>query len=367
MVRLLQCGWETGDANQLGGAVSVGAHPAPAAVSATPAPRSGIYCLKCANANSGITTWANASRLIILHASKTELYYAFGIYRNDSEANAFPSRFSFYTFDTAGNVNVMLATEDDGSVRAYYVTSGGNSPSAQTLIASSATTIPNNVWTLIEVHLIAATGATGTCEVKINGVSVISATSQRTCQTNANFGGLGLQFVRMAAGGGSTGTYLAFDDLRVNDTTGSVNTSWCGDEAILMLKPNAAGDSTQFSRGGADSGTNYGQVDDVPPNGLTDYVYDTVTGHMDLYNLTTVTVVSVSAVEVILQGFNVDGSGGSVNLVTKTAAGQNDGTAQNLIGTPSYLHRLLDTDPADSGAWTQAKIDALQVGPKVAS
>jgi hypothetical protein len=368
MVRLLQCGWETGDVAQLGVAVNPsGTFPLPTVVSATPTARSGTYCLKCAAAATG-GGWNTSSKVNIKHASKTELYYAFSIYRNDSEPNTLPSRASFYTADTASNVNTVLMTESDGTVRAYVATAGGSNPSSFTLIGLASGTIPGNAWTNIEVHLIAATGATGTCEVKINGATVLSVATVRTCQTNANFGNMGLQFARISnATGGASTSYLAFDDLRVNDTTGSVNTGWCGDEKILMLTPSAAGDSSQFSRGGADSGNNWGQVDDTPPNALTDYVYDTVTGHLDLYNTPTVTVVSVSAVEVLMQAFNVDGSGGSINLVTKSPAGQSDGGAQNLTGTPQYLHRLLDTDPADSAAWTQAKINDLQVGPKVAS
>lgn len=368
MVRLLQCGWETGDASQLGMAQSVGSYAAPAAVSAAPTARSGTYCIKCTNNSSSFTGWPNASKWTVMHASKTELYWAFGLYRSDGELNTFPSRLSFAVFDTSGSVGLVLATEDDGSVRLYVATAGTGQPTAanMTLIGTSATSIPNSTWVNVEVHATAATGATGAVEVKINGASVISATSQRTCQTSANFAGMLLQFMRLNATGASTSSYLAFDDLRVNDTTGSVNTGWPGDEQILLLRPNAAGDSAQFTRGGSDSGTNYGQVDELPPSNA-DYVYSTTTGHIDLYNLSTTTVVSISAIEVLVQAYNVDGPGGSINLVTKTPAGQSDGSAQNLSGSPMYLRRVLDTDPADSGTWTQAKLDALQIGPKVAS
>lgn len=370
MTRLLQCGWETGDVNQIGSPIAGNGFGSITVVSATPAPRSGTYCLKCLSGNGASTGSTNAARLTVVHASKTDLYYAFAVYRNDAETNTLPSRAAFVIYDTVGNWQNALYLEDDGSVRVYYATAGGGAPNFttnQTLIGTSGTTIINNTWTLIEVHCIIATGATGTYELKINGTSVINATSQRTGQTNANMGSFVLQFMRGNAGGGSTNSYLAFDDLRVNDTAGSVNNTWCGDESILLIKPNAAGDSTQFTRGGADSGSNYGQVDETPPNALTDYVYDTVVGHTDLYNMSTVTVTSVSAVEVIMQLQNPDGNGGTVNLVTKTGAGQSDGTAQAVTGVPLYFKRLLEADPADAGAWSQAKIDALQVGPKVAS
>lgn len=373
MTRLLQCGWETGDANQLGTAAMVGltSTALPTAATATPAPRSGTYCLKCTHNNATSTGWGNRSFLNVGHAAKTELYYAFGFYRNDSEGGAFPNRVVFCTYDSAGSVGTAVTVEPDGSVRMYCATAGGANPTSGnfTLIGASSQSVPANTWTLIEVHVIAATGATGTAELKVNGISGLSVATVRTAQTNTSMSGFYLQMVRAQTSvtGGSTGTYVAFDDLRVNDTSGSVNNTWCGDESIIMLRPNAAGDSTQFTRGGADSGNNYGQVDDAAANALTDYVYSSTTGHTDLYNLGTATVVSISAVEVIAQAFNVDGSGGSMNFPTKTPAGQSDGTAQSITGTPLYYRRILETDPADSAAWTQAKIDALQVGVKVAS
>lgn len=367
MTRLMQCGWETGDPNQLGSAIGAGSFAAPTAVTSSPAPRSGTYCMKCTNTNGALTGWNNASRTIFVHASKTEMYYAFGVYRSDSETNTFPSRNGFYTFDTAGNINNFLTFEDDGSCRAYYVTAGSQVPSAQTLIGTSSISISNSTWTLIEVHIIIATGATGTYEVKINGVSAMSVATVRTAQTNANLGGFGLQFMRTSGSGGSASTYLAFDDLRVNDTSGSVNNSWPGDESIVMIRPTAAGDSSQFTRGGADSGNNYGQVDEAPPNALTDYVYSSTTSHLDLYNCGNLTVTSISAIDVMMQMFNPDGSGGTMNLVTKTGAGQSDGSAVIVTGTPIIQHRLLELDPADAAAWDQTKLNALQVGPKVAS
>lgn len=369
MTRLLQCGWETGDVNQIGTATGIGGQTAPAVVSSTPAPRSGTYCLKCGNNDGATSGWGSRGVVLLGHATKTELYWAFGIYRNDSEGGTFPNRVVWFTYDSAGAVGLWLTAEPDGSMRMYSVTAGGASPSSAsvTLLGTSSITVGANTWTLIEIHATAATGATGTLELRINGVSAMSLTNVRTCQSSANFVGMGLQFSRMqAVTPGSTATYIAFDDLRVNDTAGSLNTSWCGDESIYMLLPTSAGDSTQFTRGGTDSGANYGQVDEIPPS-TTDYVYDTVVGHMDLYNLGTATITSVSAVEVLARAYNVDGAGGSLNVVTKTGAGQSDGTAQTLTGQPRYLRRLLETDPADSAAWSQTKIDALQIGVKVAS
>lgn len=371
MTRIWQCGWETGDVNQKGSITNNGFsnNGTVSAVSASPTARSGTYCLRCGVVAPSASNVSGRVMISDTFSSKTELYIAFGLYRhNTGEVGTVPLSGMLVLYDTAGNLNLFITCETDGTIRAYYATAGGGNPSNSqvTLIGASTQTVALDTWTLIEVHAVAATGATGTCEIKVNGIVGLTNTATRTAQTNANFGqfACGLYHIQ---GGNVISYYYGIDDLRINDTTGPPNNSWCGDEKIIMLTPNAAGDSSQFSRGGADSGNNYSQVDDIPPNGTTDYVYDTTTGHLDLYNLTTTAVQGISAVDVVMQAFNSDGAGGSLNLVTKTAAGQSDGSAQSITGAPAYYHRLLETDPADSGAWTQAKIDALQVGPKVAS
>lgn len=368
MARIVQVGWELGDILQLG-ATSSPTAVLPTVVSATPAPRSGTYCLKCQAPGASQSGWGSLDKLLVTHASKTELYYAVAIHRSDTEANALPSRAAVATYDTAGNVNTILFCEGDGSVRAYYASAGTTAPNLGTqvtLIGSSATTIPNLTWTLIEVHLVAATGATGTCEVKINGASVIAATSQRTCQLNANFGAFHLGFTRQSSVGGVAGSFLAFDDLRVNDTTGSVNNAWPGDEQIRLVVPNGAGDLTQLSRGGTDSGANWDQVNEVPASSA-DYVTGATVGLTDLYNVSDIAVTSISAINVIGQVSNSDGASGTMSLPTKSPAGQSDGAAFPLTATWTYQQRLLEADPADAAAWTSAKLTALQIGAKVAS
>lgn len=366
MTRLQQAGWETGDINQIGSS-SNGSSATTTVVSSTPTARSGTYCLKCSRNSTNTNSTGTARMRMLLGSTETELYIAFGLYTSNSGAEAAPNEAFLQVLDSAGNINLVFCC-DGGTIRAYYANAGGaGSTSAQlTLIGAGSGSVSQTTWHLIEVHIVASTTTTGTCEIKLDGTTILTATSQRTAQTNANFAEVVLCMALYTATAVRT-DYFAFDDYRVQNASGSVNNGWPGDERITMLIPNAAGDSTQFSRGGADSGSNYGQIDEVPPNGSTDYVNDSTVGHLDLYNLPSVTVQTVSAVNVIVQAQNPDGGGGSINLPTKTGAGQSDGSAQNITSSWAYFNRLLNTDPADSGAWDQTKINALQIGIKVAS
>lgn len=369
MTRLFQAGFETGDVTQIG-AVSnsgFGGVGTVTVVSATPTARSGSYCLKCGLAGATATT-IGGSRLTVTHASKTELYAAVGLYRhNAADTLTAPGTAFLQLNDTAGNANTYLFCEADGTVRAYYASAGLTGPtSAQlTLIGTSTINVPLDAWTLVEVRAVAATGATGTLEVRINGATGLLATSQRTCQVNANYGATVLAFLRFQASAAAA-SWFAFDDLRVNDTSGARNTAWPGDESIRLLLPTGAGDATQLARGGTDSGANWSQTDEIPPNGTGDYVSSDTVGQQDLYNLSTIAATAFSAVEVIIQGFN-SGGGGSVNLSVKTAAGQSDGSAQALTATPTIYKRLLEVDPTSGLPFDQVAIDALQAGIRVAS
>jgi hypothetical protein len=374
VTRIAQCGFETGDVAQIGADVVGGNGGSVAVVASVPAARSGTYCLKTTfgappNATGGWAGSAFAGRKTITHASKTELWYAFGARFFHPVAEVTPGPAFFVAYDAAGNYNLVLTIEA-GLIRAYYCTA--NAPTAVgttiVLIAAASASLTMDAWHHLDVRIVAATGATGTVEVWLDGARVINATSVRTAQSSATLGSVSLGMTSAPVGqtAATAAAYHAYDDLRIQDTAGSVNAGRAGDESIRLLVPTGPGDATQLARGGTDSGANWSQVDEVPPTGSADYVSSDTVGQMDLYNLSTVAVASVSAVEVIVQGFNA-GGGGSINLVTKSPAGQSDGSASSLTATPTLYKRLLETDPADAATWSSAKIDALQAGAKVAS
>lgn len=370
MTRIVQCGWELGDIAQLG-TPSIGSSGGvlPTVVASTPTPRSGAYCLKCAYTgvtNSGINV--TTSRLTVAHASQTEVWYAFGFYYTHSAEPASPQWVLAHAVDaSSGNVNVLLAC-DSGTLRAYVATAGGTAPAVAqvTLLGASGASLSSGAWHLIEIRLIASTGAGGTCQVYQDGAMVINATGARTAQTAATYGALVLGMTAWQATSSGMALLHAFDDLRIQSTAGSVNNGRPGDESIRLLVPNGAGDLTQLTRGGTDSGSNWGQVDEIPPTGAVDYVASDTVGQADLYALSTVAIASVSAIEVIVQGFNA-GGGGTINLPIKTPAGQSDGAAATLTATPTYYKRLLEADPTGGAVFDQTKLDALQAGIKVAS
>ena len=74
------------------------------------------------------------------------------------------------------------------------------------------------------------------------------------------------------------------DSVIINDDTGSFQTSYPGQQSIIHLRPSAAGDNNAWARGGTDSGANWSQEDEVPPNDATDYVASNTLNQIDDYN-----------------------------------------------------------------------------------
>lgn len=380
MTRLGQAGFETGDTLSYGADALYGGTTQSrlSLATGTPTPRTGTYCLKCdygaASTGSSGSNFGKYKRFG--HASKSDMWYSFGAYLHQgNEGVVAPGVTLWRNIDAAGRQNAALHW-DGTTLRATYTNTSATNPSQPSISGAEVTTIGSagsvsgDAWHLIEIHYVGSTTTTGTLEVWVDGVQTLNATGTRTSHTNAAVTEFDLGCLRQNVSGMINGTctnYFGFDDVRWQDTTGSVNNGRPGDEAIRLMVPTSAGDSAQFTRGGTDSGANYTQMDEIPPNSGTDYVYSTTVGHLDLYNTTDFPVTAISAVNVLAQVANSDGGGGSIYLPTKTGAGQSDGTAVTLTGTWNYQSRLLESDPADSAAWSSAKLAALQIGLKVAS
>jgi RHS repeat-associated protein len=130
--------------------------------------------------------------------------------------------------------------------------------------------------------------------------------------------------------------------------------------STVVMRPSAAGDTTQWTKSGS-GGKNWDRVDDAMPDDDT-YVKATAAGKIDKYNLQDYTLAvgeTVTAVEVHA-------------FARQTTAASNAGLKLRVNGAESPSVSLSTTyteyaaswavDPADGQAWTQTDINALQAG-----
>jgi hypothetical protein len=127
-------------------------------------------------------------------------------------------------------------------------------------VGSDSSALSTNTWYRIELKVVINGSFVGTdIEAKIDGTAFASGASQSIGAIDAFSVGV---FT-------SATTTIYFDDLAVNDSSGSYQTGYPGEGSVVVLTPNGAGASSQWR---PFTGSNYDNVNDIPPNDITDYV-----------------------------------------------------------------------------------------------
>jgi hypothetical protein len=223
-------------------------------------------------------------------------------------------------------------------------------------VATDPTTVYlNRRWYLIEAHLKLGS-SNGVVEVKMDGNLML----QYTGNTNPNSRSA-ITRVTFA----NTMNVTFWDDIAINDTSGSEDNSWCGDGRIVLLKPNANGDTNQWT---PSSGNNYECVDEgFPANDDTDYVTTDTTNQKDLYNLENWSLPSNSIIKrvwAIARAKKTSSDLASINIGLKTNSQEYWMASDTPLITTykNYYGNQYTKNPATSNDWTIDDINNLQVG-----
>jgi len=303
---------------------------------ATVAGRLGGYAIRCSSnfwfETPPLTT--NAT-MIVGFAFKTDLQMSGTI-------------LYLYDEDQPG-INLRMRSDGELQVYRYSTLLGTTSGKAVSL----------GTWYYIELKVV-CNATTGSYELRINGVNVLSASSVNTKNGTHSY---------------HTSVYLAnnlysqpwyFDDYYICDGSGPANNDFLGSIKVTPIYPNGDTASKDFSRSaGVD---NYALVDENPSNGDTDYVESSVSGNTDLYDYQDPSVgTAIFGVQVNTDCRETDANHLSLKMPCKSGVTTDEGSAQ-LIGSASQvtLRRVLETDPNTGAAWTGAALNSAQFGIKVA-
>lgn len=358
MTRLWTTGYETGDVAE-SGTSTVGATHTMSVVSSVPTPRAGLYCLKIAATAAAFNS--ASSKAFAFGANKTDVWLRFAFYAHGLGASNDLTMVLWN--DSAGAAQCCLGfIPADGLLRVYR-----GSSTITTVIATASSAMTQDAWHVIEMRFQITSATVGTVEVWLDNVRVINFSGDNSNTANVNVLSVQIGPLNTASSStGMTGVYLAFDDIAINDTAGTVNNGRPGDGRVVLLTPNGAGSSTQFVRGGTDTGANYSQVNEIPPS-LAQYVSSATVGNRDLYTLADlgVAVASINVVEVVSLAQNTDAGGGSLAPTVKSGATTSEATAVALGTTAGYITGRWETDPSTGAAWTATGVNALEVGATV--
>jgi hypothetical protein len=244
---------------------------------------------------------------------------------------------------------VIHWTGGSGGPYTFYV---GESTS----IGSTRSNFYNDVWYLIEIHVILHVTA-GLIHVRVNGVDEIvyaGNTIAAGYSTISNF----YMFASY------TDTWI--DDLIFNDTTGSINNAWMGGVKIVGLRPIGPGSSTQWT---PSIGANWQCVDEAPIS-EADYVASDIAGALDLYDLASLPDGVCSNVSFLgLKVFNgVSRAGLTVSYIQNVMRTNSANTYSSIYNVSSVMQVqsvLWDLNPITGTTWTYTDINALESGVKL--
>ena len=255
-----------------------------------------------------------------------------------------------YTFGRNTQITVQVHT--DGKLKVYRGSELG------TLLGTTSTGLTASTWVYIEIK-VKIHSSTGTVDIKFDGSSVLSLSSQNTSQTgNAYCQSL------VVYGSNNGADHSTFDDLYILDTTGSVNTDFLGPQRVVLLKPSGDVGTNQFM---TSSGSNhYDRVNENPHDSDSTYLEDSTTGHLELFDYDDINgISSVSALQINTVAKLTDANQFSVKNSIKSGGTTSDDTAQ-AVGTDYQTKaRCVETDPNTSAAWTVPNVNAAQFGFKV--
>ena len=230
--------------------------------------------------------------------------------------------------------------------------------------------LPNTVWKKIEWHL-KVDPVDGIFECKIDGVLVVSYVGD-TQGTHMGFRELML-YMENAGFNSGNNTQFYFDDVAINDTEGTVNNSWVGQGAILLLKPKAQGDFSQFSPSNITL-ENWEMVKDAPMDSDSTYNASDTLESIDSYvtqgvvtdlGLAPVEGISrVKAIQTIVTARWENDVGDLLSFLRVN--GVDSEGAQHIINSGydrGWAH-MFNINPFTGQAWTFQDTENLQVGIK---
>jgi|SRR3990170_1765722 len=156
-----------------------------------------------------------------------------------------------------------------------------------------------------------------------------------------------------------------YDDIYIDDTTGEGAAAVCPILRFYYVTPDEGGN---YSDPGGWSGSdgnptdNFLLVDDIPPNGDTDYISAVAADLLDSYTMTTIVLGSNEVIQAVIPTVSTRRAGTTEAIALGTRY-----SATDLIGSDQYPASSYDvlserqvTKPG-GGAWDQTALDAVEV------
>lgn len=224
-----------------------------------------------------------------------------------------------------------------------------------TLLATASVGHTLQMWHHVEVK--AAVADAGSCEIRVNGQTIINYSGDTRHSTS---GTAGIDRVYFCSPG-SAPAQGAWDDFYVMDTSGSTMNDFIGDCRVHTLAPTSDA-VAQFTR--STGASNYLCVDEGRQNSDTDYVESSTAGHIDKYGYGDLpaAVTTVYGAQAISWVKKTDASNRTFRTLLYSGAATATGTAIGLTTAYSPVVALTSLNPDGSVQWTPTSVNAALAG-----
>lgn len=189
--------------------------------------RSGQYCLNVARK---LSPGFDTQNRVVLTTARAEVFVNVALYFVTLPIYANHAHVC-RLMDGANNLLYVVTLEPDGSLA--FRGPDGAYDGGSIIYQTGALAISTGAWNTLQVRF-KANAATGAIEIKVNDEVVMTHTGINTGSTNVGQVG----FV-MISGFDAEVNDFYIDDLVINDTTGTYNTSWLGEVRVATLRPKA--------------------------------------------------------------------------------------------------------------------------------
>jgi len=214
-------------------------------------------------------------------------------------------------------------------------------------------------WYYVEFKVVC--GSSGSYELRINGVNILSNSSVNTKAGTHDYH----TAFRIGESAAISAVHMV-DDFYCLDGSGSVNNSFLGNRKVVTIFPN--GDVDGYKDFTCSAGTDhYALVDENPINDDTDYVASSTADHTDLWDYGAVANLgAIAGIQINTHTRETDAQNFTLKTVIKSDTTVNPDAGQ-VVGSTTYksLRRVSETDPHTAAAWNIAGINAAQFGARI--
>jgi len=261
---------------------------------------------------------------------------------------------------TMGSGNPLVAFLDANTIQCYITINTATRllelrRGDNTLLATAGSTpVQNASWYYLEV-ICTLSNTVGQVSVQLDGVAVITTAANLD---NVNSAAVQCTGIRIQGGNSGSGLNLYCDMFCADDVA-----AFQGESRVTLLTPAADGAASAWT---PSTGTTlFNLVDEIPPNGDTDYISSATAGQQALFTFSnlTYTPATVFAVQTSLYARKDDAAARSIAGLVRSGGTTTAGTTYNL--TTSYLDIYLDMwalNPTTAAAWTAAEVDGMEAG-----